>query len=113
MAMLDEENGINRREKDVRGKTPRYAKMPRAGRVIIDPARLRYWRSARLMTREQLAEAARLSVDSIRSYERGRRFPRESAFRRLFTALGIGPEDLLFDDCRYIRAHRDPENSPN
>jgi hypothetical protein len=44
-----------------------------------------------------------MSYDSIRSYELGRVFPREPAFRRLFTALGIGPEDLLFEDCRYVR----------
>lgn len=104
MALLDE-NGINRRKAGVPGKTPKYARMPRDGRMIIDPARLRYWRNMRLMSREQLAAASRLSVDSIRSYERGRRFPRESAFRRLFTALGIGPEDLLFDDCRYVRKY--------
>lgn len=102
MALLDEENGIPRR-KGVRGRTPKYAKMPRGGRIIIDPAKVRYYRHMLLMTREQLAEASRLSVDSIRSYERGRRFPRESAFRRLLIALGVGPEDLLFEDCRYIR----------
>jgi DNA-binding XRE family transcriptional regulator len=100
MALLDPEHGIPRR--NVRGPTPQYAKMPRAGRVIIDPSRLRYWRNMRLMTRHELAEAARLSYDSIVSYEIGRKFPREAAFRRLFTALGIGPEDLLFEDCRYI-----------
>lgn len=102
MALLDEENGIPR--KHVRGPTPQYAKMPRAGRVIIDPAKLRYWRHCRLMTRAQLAAAARMSEESVRSYERGRRFPRESAFRRLFISLGISPEDLLFEDCRYVRA---------
>lgn len=102
MALLDE-HGINRREKNVRGKTPQYAKMPRGGRVIIDPAKLRYYRHMLVMTREQLAEASRCSVDSIKSYERGRRFPREPAFKRLFIALGVGPENLLFDDCRYIR----------
>jgi hypothetical protein len=100
MALLDPEKGIPRRH--VRGPTPQYAKMPRAGRVIIDPFRLRYWRSMRLMKRQELAAAARLSYDSIVSYELGRKFPREEAFRRLFIALGIGPEDLLFEDCRYI-----------
>jgi len=101
--MLDEESGADRR-KGYRGKVPKYARMPRAGRVIIDPARLRYWRHVRIMTRVQLAEAARLSPFTVRSYEQGVRFPRESAFRRLVTALGINPQDLLFDDCKYIRA---------
>lgn len=107
MALLDEENGKKRRA--LRGPTPKYAKMPRAGRIIIDPAKLRYYRNLRLMSRESLADAARLSVDSIRSYERGRRFPRESAFRRLFTALGVGPEDLMFEDCRYIRKTKEED----
>jgi len=111
MALLDEENGIDRRQPDVRGRTPEYARMPRAGRVIIDPARLRYWRHVRLMTRKDLAEAARVSLESVKSYELGRMFPRESAFRRLFTALGVGPEELLFDDCRYIRSDKSKEES--
>lgn len=108
MALLDEEGGVDRR-KGYRGKVPKYARMPRAGRVIIDPAKLRYWRHVRLMTRPQLAEAARMSLDSIKSYEQGRVFPRESAFRRLFTALGITPQDLLFDDCKYIRAKEEED----
>lgn len=107
MALLDEENGIPRRH--TRGPTPQYAKMPRGGRVIIDPAKLRYWRHVRVMTRQELAEAARLSLDSIKSYEQGRVYPRESAFRRLFTALGVGPEELLFEDCRYIRKARNTD----
>jgi len=105
MALLDEDRGIPR--KHVRGPTPQYARMPRSGMIIIDPARLRYYRNLRLMTREELATASRLSKDSIRSYERGRRHPRESAFRRLFTALGVGPEDLMFEDCRYIRKSKE------
>lgn len=107
MALLDEEHGIDRRQKNLRGKTPQYARMPRAGRVIIDPAQVRYYRHMLVLTREQLAVRARLSEDSIRSYERGRRFPREDSFRRLFIALGVGPEDLLFNDCRYIRAKKE------
>lgn len=103
MALLDEENGVNRTGTGYRGKVPKYARMPRAGRVIIDPARLRYWRHVRLMTRQQLAEAARMSVRTVEAYEQGLRFPRESAFRRLLFALGILPQDLLFDDCKYVR----------
>lgn len=107
MAMLDQKNGKDR--KHTRGQTPKYAKMPRSGRVIIDAAKLRYHRHTRIMTREELAKAARMSVYSVISYELGRQFPREPAFRRLITALGVGPEDLLFDDCRYVRAEEDSE----
>lgn len=107
MALLDEENGQDRRH-GYRGKVPKYARMPRGGRVIIDPARLRYYRHARFMTRQQLADLARMSVESVKSYELGRMFPRESAFRRLVFALGIQPEQLLFDDCKYIRTEEEP-----
>lgn len=109
MALLDEEKGTDRR-KGRRGKIPEYARMPRGGRVIIDPARLRYHRHTRLMTRAQLAEAARMSPESVRSYETSRRFPREPAFRRLLTALGINPQDLLFDDCKYVRKEKEEDD---
>lgn len=108
MALLDEENGKDRRS-GYRGKVPEYARMPRAGRVIIDPARLRYWRHVRMMTRQQLADLARMSVESVKAYELGCRFPRESAFRRLVFALGLKPEDLLFDDCKYVRKNGNTE----
>jgi len=108
MALLDEQNGKDRRS-GYRGKVPEYAKMPRAGRVIIDPAQLRYYRHVRFMTRQQLADLARMSVDSVKSYELGRMFPRESSFRRLVFALGIQPEQLLFDDCKYVRTEEDED----
>lgn len=109
MALLDPENGKDRR--NLRGPTPQYAKMPRSGRVIIDPAKLRYWRNVRGITRSELAEAARMSVYSVKEYERGVRFPRDSAFRRLYTALGISAEDLMFSDCRYIRKTKETDDA--
>lgn len=72
--------------------------------VTIDPKRLKFWRNMRTMTRTELAEAARISRESVVSYEMGRRAPREKIFRRLVTALGIGPENLLLDGYRYIPA---------
>ena len=81
----------------------KYEYFPRAGRVIIDPAKLRHWRNARLMTREELAEVSYLSLASIRAYETGWRCPKDECFRRLFTALGVGPEDLLYEGGRYVR----------
>jgi transcriptional regulator with XRE-family HTH domain len=62
--------------------------------VRIDPEQLRYWRNLRLMSRTDLAGAARLSYDSICSYEQGRARPSQSALRRLCASLGIGVEDL-------------------
>jgi len=71
--------------------------------VRIHPAWLKYWRNLRGMSRVQLAEAARLSYDSICSYEQGRVSPSQSSFRRLFTALGIGPEDLALEPDNKVR----------
>lgn len=82
--------------------------MPRDGRIVIDPAKLRYWRNVRCVSREQLAELVHVSVDTIRSYEKGRRCPQEGTFRRLFINLGVGPEDLLFENGRYVPTP-DPE----
>lgn len=74
--------------------------------VRISPEWLKYWRNLRGMSRVQLASAARLSYDSICSYEQGRVSPSQSAFRRLFTALGIGPEDLALEPGEKLRKSR-------
>lgn len=79
----------------------RYEYMPRAGVVVIDGRQLRYWRDRRLMSRTELARRVRIDRDAIGSFERGTRYPRLAAFRRLFTALGCGPEDLLAEGTRY------------
>lgn len=100
MALLDKDNGKDRRH--VTGPTPAYARMPRGGIVIIDADRLRTWRQVRGMTRADLALATRVSFYTIRAYERGVQNPHDKTFRRLCTALGIEPAELLFDDCRYI-----------
>jgi transcriptional regulator with XRE-family HTH domain len=71
-------------------------------RVRIDPGLLKYYRHLRYMTQHELAEAARMSCDSVASYEQGRKMPLVSAFRRLVTALGISPEDVLLQE-RYAR----------
>ena len=71
--------------------------------VRIDHERLRYWRNLRMMSRPALAAAARLSYDSVCSYEQGRVSPSQSALRRLCTALGIGAEDLMLEPGRKTR----------
>ena len=55
------------------------------------------------MTRTQLAGAARMSYDSVVAYEVGRRSPSQSALRRLCTALGIGPEDVMLQPEKKTR----------
>lgn len=89
------------------GRPPKYVRMPQAGRVVLDPMRLRYWRLARALTRKELADAAHLSWHSIESYEEGRKAPHEKSFRRLCTALGIDPQDVLFEDYRYTRKKKE------
>lgn len=84
-----------------RGRPTTYEYMPRAGRVILDPARLRRQRDLAMLTRAQLAQRARIHPESLAKYERGTASPMLKAFRRLFTALGCGPEDLLADEARY------------
>lgn len=71
--------------------------------VRIDHERLRYWRNIRLMKRVQLAEAARVSYDSVCSYEQGRVSPSQSSLRRLCNALGIGVEDLVLEPGKKVR----------
>jgi transcriptional regulator with XRE-family HTH domain len=71
--------------------------------VPIDPEKLRYWRNLRGMDRVQLADAARMSYDSVCSYEQGRVSPSQSALRRLSTALGIGMEDVMLEPGKKVR----------
>lgn len=71
--------------------------------VRIDPDQLRYWRNLRLMSRHQLASAARMSYDSVVSYELGRKSPGQSALRRLCASLGIGLEDVMLEPEKKTR----------
>lgn len=61
----------------------------------IDPVKLQEWMSRRVLSQEKLG--ARLGVSSrvIRFYLSGKRRPRDENFRKLYIALGCGPEDLL------------------
>ncbi len=80
----------------------KYEYVPRDGRMVIDPAKLRYWRDAREMTRDELAELTRVSRASVDSWEQGRRCPSPEKFRKIYYALGVEPEDLLFKGYRYV-----------
>ena len=87
------------------GRPPKYDYVPRAGRVVIDPAKLKYWRTARLLSPADLAELIYVSERTMRAYERGEWCPDERRFRKIITVLGVGPEDLLFEGSRYIPAN--------
>lgn len=53
------------------------------------------WRYRRNMTQEQLAEAAHLSVNAVKSIERGARQGRMDTLAKLARALGVSTTDLL------------------
>ena len=63
--------------------------------VQVDPEKLRYFRMLRGLSREELSERSGIHPRAIALYETGKRRPLELNFRRLYTALGCGPEDLL------------------
>lgn len=60
--------------------------------------RLRAWRDAKGMTQLDLAYNSGLSMDTLRSYEVGRRSPRLPEIADLAKALGVMPEVLIFRD---------------
>lgn len=70
----------------------------RLGGVRIDPVKLRACRDMKGLTQAALAQRTGISAESISAYERGIRRPEGKFFRRLFTALGVGPEDLLTEE---------------
>lgn len=71
--------------------------------VQVDPVKLRYFRDLRNLSRKDLSERTGIHPKAIALYETGSRRPRQANFKRLYTALGCGPEDLL--KRRYSKAH--------
>lgn len=63
--------------------------------VQIDPAKLRYFRDLRVLSRDELSRRTGIHPKAIALYETGHRRPRQKNFRLLYRALGCGPEDLL------------------
>lgn len=60
----------------------------------VEVPRLHEWRVRRLMTQEQLAEAAGVSRFTVQRAERGERVSFGNV-RKLAGALGIGADELL------------------
>src|SRR5689334_9339201 len=54
------------------------------------------------LSQESLAEACGVSVDTIRSYEAGRRTPSRDTIERVLRQLEV-PEELLENHIRWIR----------
>jgi transcriptional regulator with XRE-family HTH domain len=57
--------------------------------------RLRKLRERKLMTQEELGEAADVSRDQVSRIERNEVDPRFSTIRKLAKALGVEPEELI------------------
>jgi tetratricopeptide (TPR) repeat protein/transcriptional regulator with XRE-family HTH domain len=67
---------------------------PHSGRVAAVGARLGAWRQRALLTQEQLADRAGVSVRTIRQLEAGQvRHPRSDTLRRLADALGLTEQE--------------------
>lgn len=61
--------------------------------------RLRAWRAAKGLTQMDLAYKAKLSLETLRAYEQGRRVPRITEVVMLADAMGMASCDLLFRDA--------------
>jgi transcriptional regulator with XRE-family HTH domain len=79
----------------------RHKTFPWGDSVAIDRAKLRYWRDYYLFSRDELAKDIGVSMPTVRAWELGERYPSQDNFRKLLTALGISPGDLLLDPDRY------------
>jgi transcriptional regulator with XRE-family HTH domain len=71
--------------------------------VPIDPDKLRYFLKVRALSRKRLSARTGIPARVLRYYLAGTRRPREDNFRKLYLALGVGPEDLL--NVRVPRRH--------
>lgn len=60
--------------------------------------RLKGWREASGKSQMDLAYPCKMSMDTVRSYEAGRRVPRLSEIALMAEVLGISLSDLLFKD---------------
>jgi hypothetical protein len=83
------------------GRPPVYGYLPRGDRVEVDPWKLRRARYAAGLRQADLAALVYIRTGTLGCYERGLSCPPVTTFRRLFTALGCGPEDLLPEGTRY------------
>lgn len=66
--------------------------------------KLKALRESRGLSRQQLAFAARMNVDHIGGYERGRNAPRLGSLTKLCEALDCRMEDLFEDSASAVRA---------
>lgn len=64
-------------------------------RIIDIGLAIGYWRRKRGLRQEDLAERIEISVDSIKSYEQGRRIPRLANLLKIADVLEVDLKDLI------------------
>ena len=64
------------------------------GEIKFDPTALSRARYRNVMTQQDLADAAGLTVSTVNRIEKGIQEPRLSTIRKLAKALNVGPLDL-------------------
>jgi len=62
--------------------------------------RLAEVRERKLLTQRELAELANVAQTTISAIELGKQEPRISTVRKIATALGVDPEELIADSQR-------------
>jgi len=68
--------------------------------------RLRELREAQFMTQQQLADKAKVGIATIIRIEAGQTAPHFGTLRKLATALGVGPGDLVTDQAAFSESRR-------
>lgn len=72
--------------------------------------RLRRLRKDSILTQDELAEAADISVSFLGGIERGHKSPTLETLDKLATALGISLSELVMLDCESINSDEGKKN---
>ncbi len=68
--------------------------------------RLRDLREARFLTQQQLADKSEVGVATIIRIENGQVAPHFGTLKKLATALGVEPADMITDQAAFSQARR-------
>ena len=60
-------------------------------------------RRRKVLTLEELADAANVTVSTLSRIENEKQTPRPSTLRKIAQALDVDPADLVFDDVAYSK----------
>lgn len=71
------------------------AKRRRRDGFDVDPDKIEYFLALRSLKLMELGDRSGVSYDTLRQYMCGARRPRARNFKRIYIALGCGPEDII------------------